>query len=335
MAGTHTVTAIQQADVEAILQPGSTVVVAPPPVVGVPAPPPVVHGPPPMTEYKPGEKFEQEMLAFLKGYVSGIAGAFKVRKAAGAATFTFAEANDIAHEAQAQVESYFDKWITAASRRPADKYHKGTYDLVTKLGDQSTRSTTDPTKPNRFGWTGYWMSHGQGKAITDKFHCSYSSRDRAVFERVRDLYVNDPANQSDIDDAIHSWPGENSDNDIQPWGTTDPKKKRAARWDLFTVLLHEMLHSLEAPQLRRRVPGARRHRDGAAQGGNAGRHAPRPLGPERRQAIGTWLTTPAAAGVRMKVEGASLPLDAEHDRLPQRLREPARRAERRRQGGAG
>lgn len=310
MAGTHTVTAIQQADVEAILQPGSTVVVAPPPVVGVPAPPPVVHGPPPMTEYKPGEKFEQEMLAFLKGYVSGIAGAFKARKAAGAATFTFAEANDIAHEAQAQVESYFDKWITAASRKPADKYHKGTYDLVTKLGDQSTRSTTDPTKPNRFGWTGYWMSHGQGKAITDKFHCSYSSRDRAVFERVRDLYVNDPANQSDIDDAIHSWPGENSDKVyIQPWGTTDPKKKRAARWDLFTVLLHEMLHSLQHPNYVAAFQ---------ALGGTAMELLKegmldvmrRDLWDPSGGKLGTWLTTPAAAGVRMKVEGASLPLDA-------------------------
>jgi hypothetical protein len=310
MAGTHTVTAKEQADVEAIFQPGSTVVVAPPPVVGVPAPPPVVHGPPPMTEYKPGEKFEQEMLAFLKGSVGGFAAAFKARKAAGAATFTFAEANDIAHEAQAQVENYFAPWIGAASRRPADKYHPGTYDLVTKLGDQSTRSTTDPTKPNRFGWTGYWMSHGQGKAITDKFHCSYSSRDRAAFERVRDLFVNDPANQADIDDAIHSWPGENSDKVyIQPWGTTDPKKKRQARWDLFTVLLHEMLHSLQHPNYVAAFQ---------ALGGTAMELLKegmldvmrRDLWDPSGGKLGTWLTTPAAAGVRTKVEGATLPLDA-------------------------
>jgi LysM repeat protein len=309
MAGTHTVTAKEQADIEAIFQPGSTVV-TPPPVVGVPPPPPVVHGPPPMTEYKPGEKFEQEMLAYLKGYVGGFAAAFKARKAAGPATFTFAEANDIAHEAQAQVESYFAPWITSASRRPADKYHKGTYDLVTKLGDQSTRSTTDPTKPNRFGWSGYWMSHGQGKAITDKFHCSYSSRDRAVFERVRDLYVNDPANQADIDDAIHSWPGENSDKVyIQPWGTTDPKKKREARWDLFSVLLHEMLHSLQHPNYVAAFE---------ALGGTAMELLKegmldvmrRDLWDPSGGKLGTWLTTPAAVGVRTKVEGASLPLDA-------------------------
>jgi hypothetical protein len=310
MAGTHAVTAKEQADVEAIFQPGSTVVVAPPPVVGHPAPPPVVHPPPLMIEAGPGKKFEQEMMAFLKGHVGGIAAAFKARKAAGPATFTFAQANVIAREAQAQVEKYFAKWVTAASRKPGDKYHPGTYDLVTKLADQSTRSTTDPTKVNRFGWTGYWMAHGQGKTITDKFHCSYSSRDRAEFERVRDLFVNDPANQPDIDDAIHSWPGENSDHVyIQPWGPTDPKKIREARWDLFSILLHEMLHSLQHPNyvaafvalggtaeelLKEGMLDVMRRDMWDAGGGN----------------LGGWLQTPAAAGVRLKVEGASLPVDA-------------------------
>jgi Domain of unknown function (DUF4157)/LysM domain len=310
MAGTHAVTAKEQADVEAIFQPGSTVVVAPPPPVGVPAPPPVVHPPPLMTEAGPGKKFEQEMLAFLKAHVGGIAAAFKARQLAGPATFTFAQANVIAHEAQAQVEKYFAKWISAASRRPGDKYHPGTYDLVTKLADQSTRSTTDPTKVNRFGWTGYWMAHGQGKTITDKFHCSYSSRDRAEFERVRDLFVNNPANQPDIDDAIHSWPGENSDHVyIQPWGPTDPKEIRKARWDLFTILLHEMLHSLQHPNyvaafnalggtanelLKEGMLDVMRRDMWDPGGGN----------------LGAWLQTPPAAGVRTKVEGATLPVDA-------------------------
>jgi hypothetical protein len=310
MAGTRTVTANQQADVEAIFQPGSTVVVAPPPPVGVPAPPPVVHPPPLMTDAGPGNKFEQEMLAFLKGHVGGIAAAFKARQAAGPATFTFAQANVIAHEAQAQVEKYFAKWITAASRRPGDKYHPGTYDLVTKLADQSTRSTTDPTKVNRFGWTGYWMAHGQGKTITDKFHCSYSSRDRAEFERVRDLFVNNPANQPDIDDAIHWWPGENSDHVyIQPWGPTDPNAVRKARWDLFTILLHEMLHSLQHPNYVAAF---------VALGGTAEELLKEGMLDVMRRDmwdpsggdLGTWLQTPPAAGVRTKVEGATLPVDA-------------------------
>ena len=309
MAGTHTVTALQQADVEAILQPGSVVEVLPPPVVGVPAPPPVVHGPPAMTDAGPGGKFEKDMLKFLKDQTHAFAAAFKARKAAGPATFTFADANDIAHEAQAQVEKYFDKWISVASRKPGDKYHKGTYDLVAKLGDQSTRSTTDPTKPNRFGWTGYWMSHGQGKTITDKYHCSYSSRDRAEFERVRDLFVNNAANQPDIDDAIHSWPGENSDKVyIQPWGPTDPAKKREARWDLFTVLLHEMLHSLQHPNYVAAFE---------ALGGTANELLKEGMLDVMRRDLwdpgggnlGAWLTTPAAAGLRLKVEGASLPVD--------------------------
>jgi Domain of unknown function (DUF4157)/LysM domain len=306
MTGTHAVTAAQQADVEAILQPGSTVV-APP--VGAPAAPPVVMGPPPMTGAGPGGAFEKEMLKFLKDYTHAGATAFKARKAAAPATFTFAEAEGIAREAQAQVEKYFDKWITAASRRPADKYHKGTYDLATKLADESTRSTTDPTKVTRHGWASYWMGHGQGKTITDKYHCSYSDRDRAEFERVRDLFVNDPANQPDIDDTIHSWPGENSDKVyIQPWGTADPKKKREARWDLFTVLLHEMLHSLQHPNyvaafvaiggtgeelLKEGMLDAMR-RDLWDPGGGD---------------LGTWLTPPAAAGVRLKVEGANYPVD--------------------------
>jgi hypothetical protein len=309
MAGTHTVTALQQADVEAILQPGSVVEILPP-VVGVPAPPPVVHGPPAMTDAGPGGKFEKDMLKFLKDSTHARAAAFQARKLAGPPTFTFADANDIAHEAQARVEKYFDKWITAASRRPGDKYHKGTYDLVTKLGDQSTRSTTDPTKPNRFGWTSYWMSHGHGKDITDKYHCSYSSRDRAEFERVRDLFVNNAANQPEIDDAIHSWPGENSDKVyIQPWATTDPAKKRQARWDLFTVLLHEMLHSLQHPNYVAAFE---------ALGGTANELLKEGMLDVMRRDLwdpgggnlGAWLATPPAAGVRLKVEGASVPVDA-------------------------
>ena len=306
---TRTVTAIQQADIEAILQPGSTVVVAPPPVVGVPAPPPTVVAPPAMTGAGPGGAFETEMTAFVKSYTKGIADAFKARKAAAPPSFAIADANDIAHAAQAAVEGYFDKWITAASRRPADKYHKGTYDLATVLGDQSTRSTTDPTKPNRFGWTSYWMSHGQGKTLTDKYHCSYSDRDRAEFERVRDKFVTDPANASNIDDAIHSWPGENSDKVyIQPWADPDPKHKRTVRWDLFTTLLHEMLHSLQHPNYVAAF---------TALGGTANELLKEGMLDVMRRDLwdppggdlGARLTKPAAAALRVKVEGASYPLD--------------------------
>jgi hypothetical protein len=301
LAGTHAATADQHAHVEAILHPGSTVVAGP---VGVP---PVVHPPPAMTGAGVGKAFEKEMLATLKAGVHGWAAAFNALKAKGPPAFPIAQAHDIAKAAQDQVENHFGPLIQSASREPGDLYHPGAFDLSTVLGDESTRAIDDGT---RQGWTHYWMTLSDlGQPVLDKYHC-LEDRDTAEFNRVLEKYALDPANKADIDDAIHSWPAEAGTATvfIQPYTDADPKKLRENRWDLFTTLIHEMMHKVAHPNFEA---------TSTAVGGTAQKYMTEGFadlmrhdvwdGPSGLQA---FLATPAAAPLRLKVEGAVYPYDA-------------------------
>jgi len=70
---------------------------------------------------------------------------------------------------------------------------------------------------------------------------------------VRDLFAVDPARRTDIDDAIHSWPAESATGTvfIQPYQAAgNPTQVRKNRWDVFTTLIHEMMHKLSHPNFQ-------------------------------------------------------------------------------------
>ena len=247
--GTHPVTAKEHVEVEAVLTPGATLVAAPV-VKGKVAPPPVIKLPPAMTGAGVGGLFETDMKSAITTYLSAKATAFRTLKAAGPPSFPIAKANDLAGAAQDETEKYFKPYLKVAPRVPSAPYHSGVYGLASKLGDQSARPLTDagtPGNPGRIGWMGYWMKHGDGKKVLDKYHCIPTrAPDGTEFARLQNLIAIVPANRTDIDDSIHSWPAEASGGIfIQPYqsGVT-VDDDRTNRWDLFTVLIHEMMHDL-------------------------------------------------------------------------------------------
>jgi LysM repeat protein len=308
LAGTHEPTEKEHAEVEAVLNPGSTVVVTPP--VSGKAPPAVTVKPPPaMTDAGPGGKFEKEMLAALKSGVAGWANVLRTRKKK-APAFPVAKAHDIAKVAQEEVESSFGPLIQVASREVTDLYHPGSFDLISVLGDQSSRALTDGS---RMGWTTYWMTlKTLGRPILDKYNV-LQWRDKAEFARVNQKFALDPANKADIDDAIHSWPAEAGTGIvyIQPYAppAVDTDADRRNRWDLYTTLIHEMMHKVAHPNFERTaqaIGGTSRKilTEGFA---DLMRHDVLWEGPGK---LKDRLATPAMANVRLKVEGASYPYKA-------------------------
>jgi hypothetical protein len=320
LAGTHAVTPAQHAAVEATLTPGATVVVPPPPPMGGPAPAPVVVQPPAMTGAGVDGPFETAMRAALRTFLSARAASFRGLKAAGPPAFPIARAHGIAVAAQQQTESYFAPYIRVASRAPTDVYHPGSFALETTIGDQSTVPISDAgvvvggvQRPGRLGWTEYWMKQTSsgGAAVLNTHHVIPTrSPDDAEFTRVRNRFATEAANRADIDDTIHGWPAEATGGvNIQPYtsGGTVADKRRD-RWDVFTTLIHEMMHVLEHPNYRRT-------RD--LIGGSAQEILKEGMPDVMRRdlwdgpgALKTRLATPALAPVRRQVEGSDYPYDA-------------------------
>jgi len=268
LGGTRELTEAEHAKVEGIFRPGSTVTItpaAPPPGGGAPPPPTVtITNPPLMTGAGVGGAFEIAMLASLKANVGSWASSFRALKAqAGQPAFPIGGANTIAKSAQRVSESHFAPYISVASRSPADTYHpNGSYQLESQLGDQSTRPITDAGSaghPGRIGWSIYWSTLSKcratpcGQTVLNNHHALAAGRDSVEVRRVIDLFATDAANRTDIDDAIHGWPAEATGGVfIQPYvAASTPAQLRFARWDLFTTLIHEMMHILTHPNFEK------------------------------------------------------------------------------------
>jgi len=253
LAGTHVATATQHAEIEAILHPGSTLVpVALPPgsPPGTPAPPPVVAPPPAMTGAGAGGAFETEMVTAVRTYIGQQAAAFNALSAAGGA-ISLPEFHDLARVAQRECERHFSAWIDAASRQSTDVYHRGTYDLVTQLNDMATMPVNAGLKR---WWANYWMHQsGVGGPILTARHV-VSPRDDAEVARVANMIATDPALQADIEATVHGWPGFTQGTAVYIQRIRDVSTvdlQRRARWDIFTTLIHEMIHKLEHPNFGR------------------------------------------------------------------------------------
>ena len=319
-------TPTEKAFVESKLTPGATLAPGAP-VGGGGPPPPVVVPPPAMTGLPPAPgtagAFETAMTTAMKSYVATEGAAFRALKAAGPPAFPTQQANAIAISAQQQTEAHFAPLIRVASRVPADVYHPGTYSLTSQLGDQSAVPITDvgvaagpgvTPRPGRIGWMSYWMEqpNSGGKLVMDTYHCVPSLRaaDETEFNRVRNRLATDPANRTDIDDTIHSWPAEATGGvNIQPYTTgVSQRDMRIFRWDLFTTLIHELMHVLQHPNYERTY---------SLIGGTAQEILKEGMADVMRHDL--WdgpgqlksrLSTPAYAPVRRQVEGADLAYDA-------------------------
>jgi hypothetical protein len=269
-----------------------------------------------MTGTGTGGNFEKDMLKTLKTDVGGWASQFRTLKTKpGQPAFPISSANQIAVAAQREVERYFAPYIQSASRIASAVYHPGTYSLTSKLGDESTRPIT---VDDRQGWTDYWMTLRDcgfarcGQAVLDAFNCvptrTAPDPDQAEFTRVRDLFV--AANATDIDDAIHGWPAEAGSGTvfIQPYvAGKSPNQLRSNRWELFTTLIHELMHVLAHPNFTATADKI---------GGTASKYLGEGFVEVMRHEL--WdgpgqlaarLGTPEMASLRKDVEGATYPYD--------------------------
>lgn len=314
--GTRAVNPTQHAEIEHILNPTTMLIPAAPPPIGVPAPPPVVAPPPALTGAGPGGAFEHDVLDYLKKNIGGWAKQFNNLKATpGQPSFPIASANNIAKAAQGEVEHYFAPYIKNAGRGAADVYHPEAYSLISKLGDESTRPVNDAT---RRGWlSGYFetlrapncFSAPCGQEILDAHHF-FGARDSAELDRVTNVYLSSAANVKDMDDTIHSWPAEAGSGTvfIQPYQVNSTaKQKRENRWDLFTTLIHEMMHVVTHPNYAAAADtiggtGRKILIEGFAEVMRTELWS----GPGK---LSTRVGNPEMAPLRQQVEGAALPYD--------------------------
>ncbi len=264
LASTHTVTPTEHTVVESTLT-GSTLVQ--PPATSTSStstgtaslpPAPVMQQPPlmtglPTTPGVPGA-FENDMGTAMHTYLSTTATAFRTLQSAGPASFPVTRANNIALAAQNTTEEHFSPYIRVASRGLSGIYTPGIYSLSSVIHDQSQVSISPGT---RSAWTDYWMQQDftGGEAVMTTYNCEPSLRspDDTEFAAVKSRFAADPANQTDIDDTIHSWPAEATGGvNIQPYrqiASTDDERR--TRWDIFTTLIHEFMHILDHPNYER------------------------------------------------------------------------------------
>jgi hypothetical protein len=317
LAGAKAVTPTQHAEVEHILNPTTVLVpAAPPPVGGGPAPPPVVAPPPALTGAGPGGAFEHDILDYLKKNIGGWAKDFnKLKTKPGQPSFPIASANTIAKAAQGEVERYFAPYIKTASRGAGDKYHPGVYSLISKIGDESTRPLT---AADRTGWMGYFESLRAPNCHTPPCcqeildaHHFFGARDSAELDRITGVYLSSPSNVTDLNDTIHSWPAEAGTGTvfIQPFQQmTTVKEKREKRWELFTTLIHEMMHILTHPNYAAAADKI---------GGTARKVLIEGFAEVMRSELwsgagklSTRIGSPEMAPLRQQVEGGAMPYDA-------------------------
>jgi hypothetical protein len=86
--------------------------------------------------------------------------------------------------------------------------------------------------------------------VLKKFNCDTNrSPDKEEFARVQGILARTHELETDIDDTIHGWPAEASGGinlDLMRDTSTQDKERRE-RWDIYTTLLHEMMHILQHP----------------------------------------------------------------------------------------
>lgn len=257
LAGTQPATPEQHLLTETVLNPGATLEDAPVPDEHGAPPPPVFKEPVAMTGLSPDAAhgvpgpFEVEMTTAITGFLKTKGADFRAQKKAGH-LFPEDKARQIGVVAQKSTEEYFGPYIQVASRAPADTYHPRKYDVRSEIHSQAEVPITLEAKdghPGRLNWMAYWMAHA-GEPVLKKFSCvTTRSPDKEEFARVLVRLAADAALQADIDDTIHGWPAEASAGinlgllrDI-----TTQDKERTVRWDIYTTLLHEMMHILQHP----------------------------------------------------------------------------------------
>ncbi len=287
MGGTKTVTPLQHANIDAVLNPGASVsssgvVTAPTPSAGC------ANG-----------SYKTQMKAAVVPLIRSRASAFNALRANPPA-LPIASMGPIANVAQQEVENRFRPYLNATTTGGSG-FALGSSTAASLIKDQST-TTQWQNQAGRRGWVQYWMNT-DGESVNNTHHCG-----SAVFNAVKEAIADDAALQADIDAAVQSWPAE-ATNGIHMQPYIAASHLRSYRWDVFTTIIHEYIHVLRHPNfaaaqnqvspsglqiLKEGIDDLLRHDvwDGTA-GNLEGRVA-----------------QPAYAPNRLLIEGASYPFDA-------------------------
>jgi LysM repeat protein len=225
MGGTRTVTPLQHANIDAVLNPGASVSSSG-----------VVTAPTPSAGCADGT-YATQMRAAVVPLIRSRASTFNALRANPAA-LPIASMGPIANVAQQEVENRFRPYLNATTTGGSG-FALGSSRAASLIQDQST-TTQWQNQGGRRGWVQYWMNT-DGESVNNTHHCG-----SAVFNAVKESIADDAALQADIDAAVQSWPAE-ATNGIHMQPYVAASQLRSYRWDVFTTIIHEYIHVLRHP----------------------------------------------------------------------------------------
>ena len=142
---------------------------------------------------------------------------------------------------ESEIEGYFGPYLRGATSVAGARYKFGQYSVRSEIKDQSA-TTQWRNDPGRESWVKYWIS----TETKNPHHCNQTELDSVAHG-----IATDAALKTDIDDTINGWPAEATGGiNMNPYlrdATASADEIRKARWDAFTIILHESIHHLAHP----------------------------------------------------------------------------------------
>jgi hypothetical protein len=230
LAGTTALSSTQRSRVDAILVPGSTISSTGTSVA--PTPDAICTTPALATEIR----------AAVVPYVRGRGASFRTRHGS-PPVLPMPQIRSMGDIVEAEIEGYFGSYLRGATSVTGARYTFGQYSVRSQIQDQSS-TLRWRTTAGRLSWIKYWISTLTGNS----HHCN-----QADLDAVANGIATDPDATliTDIDDTINGWPAEATGGiNMNPYlrdATANVDELRRARWDAFTIILHEAIHHLAHP----------------------------------------------------------------------------------------
>ena len=211
---------------------------------------------PPVTE---PVDFRNDMTARMDPYINKVLVQAKKRQAS-SVVLGMPELQGISDIAQAQVTSFYGKYLTAAVHAPAEQAARAGFQLRAHLHEVPAIAGADTDKAAK-DWVASRM-RAQGADLLDTYHLiiGNAARDEALFKSVRDFIF--AKRTADLRDIILFFPGYEVGGEayiqrrLLPQDNEGPGETlRRGRWETLGTTIHEMLHAVSHEDFRQGVEG--------------------------------------------------------------------------------
>ncbi len=157
-------------------------------------------------------------------------------------------AKRIGEVSQKEVESFFGKEITMASRKPTGSWHPGS--SMNNLEDASQRNSQEWEIIDH---ADYMMDNSNEPAHhvePEHNYNPYKKEDLKEHDRVRNLWLAQDDGRRKVNDLLRAWPLATNRVRTEVGLRYPGFEGRAGMWDLFAGLMHECLHLVTHPNYR-------------------------------------------------------------------------------------